>query len=276
VVIFRSLSPTGVDFADIAATSDGGFYAQRASHSALRKYCGDGRLQWELLGIHRADGMLVEADDSVWLPPQDATQGFPTHLDATGHEIARYMHSDSLRVGTATLSFAGRTTVVTGIASRDETLLVRQGFVDGVQDWEVEFFLDAGVSRITPSSAFWVADRDAATLTLYRDGEPTTTAPYEVAVSLAVVGEDDSFLGAYYTGPSLAGIRRILADGSVAWTLPISEPFQYMTLDVDGRLYLYGSGHVIAVQTDVLPPSVRGCWQHRCSPRGDNRIEPLP
>jgi hypothetical protein len=62
----------------------------------------------------------------------------------------------------------------------------------------------------------------------------------------------------------------------VLWDVPISDPFEYMTLDVDGRLYLYGSGHVIAVQTDVLPPSVRGCWQHRCSPRGDNRIEPLP
>jgi hypothetical protein len=78
----------------------------------------------------------------------------------------------------------------------------------------------------------------------------------------------------FMDGPQRIG--RLLPDGAVAWTLPIEQSFVYMTLDVDGRLYLYGAQHVIAVQTDVLPPGVRGCWQHRCSPQGDDRIEPLP
>jgi hypothetical protein len=62
-------------------------------------------------------------------------------------------------------------------------------------------------------------------------------------------------------------------DGSIAWELPVPGEFTYVTHDLDGRVYLYGDGLIMAVQTDVLPPAVRGCWQHRCSAAGDLRIE---
>jgi hypothetical protein len=267
---FRSLSPIGVDFAEIAATSDGGFYAQRASHSALRKYCGDGRLQWELLGIHRADGMMVEADDSVWLPGTSAATNYQVvRIDSLGHEIDRVPYPEGTAPTGMTQRVAGDVSIINTFSS-DERTLVIVARRDSAELWRVpldveDFFV------VTPAGHIWINDRTSGDLTLYENGLPTIVA---APVALSIAGEDGSFLGIY--GPGASGIQRVRPDGTIAWTLPISDPFQYMTLDVDGRLYLYGSGHVIAVQTDVLPPSVRGCWQHRCSPRGDNRIEPLP
>jgi streptogramin lyase len=270
LVDFRSLSPIGVDFAELAATSDGGFYAQRASHSALRKYCGDGRLQWELLGIHRADGMLVEADDSVWLPGTSAATDYQVaRVDPLGHEIERVPYPEGTAPTGMTQRVVGDVSIINAFSS-DERTLVIVARRESAELWRVpldveDFFV------VTPAGHIWINDRSSGDLTLYESGLPTIVA---APVALSIAGEDGSFLGIY--GPGVSGIQRLRPDGTIAWTLPISEPFDHMTLDVDGRLYLYGSGHVIAVQTDVLPPSVRGCWQHRCSPRGDNRIEPLP
>jgi hypothetical protein len=282
VVIFRSLSPTGVDFADIAATSDGGFYAQRASHSALRKYCGDGRLQWELLGIHRADGMMVEADDSVWLPSQLATANRPVHLDATGHVLGHIELPEGGSSEGASVNFVNGTTILhSASADGGNVLVVAQR--EGSESWRITFPLATfGGLGVDALGGVWIANSGsmARPWDRYVDGIPVARTPSSLDVRAGMgspAGEDGSFVTMvddFRDGPQQIG--RLLPDGTIAWTLPISEPFQYMTLDVDGRLYLYGSGHVIAVQTDVLPPSVRGCWQHRCSPRGDNRIEPLP
>ncbi len=279
LVDFRSLSTTGVDFQELAATSDGGFYAQRASHSALRKYCGDGRLQWELLGIHRAEGMMVEADDSVWLPGASPASDYQAiRLDRLGHEVERIpVPAGAARVAGATLQFATRARLVAAVSPRGTNILsVQEG---SVERWRLE--RRSGLFRLTPEGALWVVDDDDSgeRLSLYQDGRLVAVSPFSFIPDLgAPQGVDGSLL---VESPGVGvdesrNLNRLLPDGSIAWTLPISEPFQYMTLDVDGRLYLYGSGHVIAVQTDVLPPSVRGCWQHRCSPRGDNRIEPLP
>ena len=146
---------------------------------------------------------------------------------------------------------------------------------EGVEQWRLE--RRSGSFRLTPDGSLWVIDDDASGehLSLYRDGRLTAVSPFSFLPD-APQGSDGSLL---IQGPGAgdsAQLNRLLPDGTVAWTLPISEPFESMTLDVDGRVYLYGGGHVIAVQTDMLPPGVRGCWQHRCSPHGDNRIEPLP
>ena len=44
----------------------------------------------------------------------------------------------------------------------------------------------------------------------------------------------------------------------------------------DDRVYLYCLDTITAVQTDVLPPNVRGCWQHRCNALANMSIAPYP
>lgn len=226
--------------------------------------------------MHRADGMMVEADDSVWIRGASPATGYQVfRVDATGREVERISYPDSFAPGEMGVRFAGDLMVISGISARDSSNVVQVGMVGGVVRWRLETPSDHAFSLYTPQGRVWYQDRDALTLTLYENGVPILSAPNELAPSLEIVAEDGSFVGRGSDG-TRTSIRRILPDGTIAWTLPVEQPFAYMTLDVDGRLYLYGSGYVIAVQTDALPPGVRGCWQFRCSPRGDDRIEALP
>jgi hypothetical protein len=57
---------------------------------------------------------------------------------------------------------------------------------------------------------------------------------------------------------------------------PSDLPRDARRQDIDRRVYLYADDQIIAVQTDVLPPNVRGCWQHRCNALANMSIAPYP
>ena len=271
---FRADGPRDFDWVDVSATSDG-FYAYRSSRGLLRKYCADGRLQWELLGINGNAYFQVEDDDSIWFNAGPATDFRMVRVDRNGavverlpwpsgvsHEGMSVLFADTTRF-VNTLSVDGRTSFVVAIEG-----------VSGRELYRIEHPVEElQAFRPDPFGGVWIGLSSVAGVR-YVDGVEVARASPNESLQDAIITADGSMLtaGSSIESPSVV---RLLPDGSIGWELPVPLFPENMILDVDGRLYFFET-EVVAVQTDVLPPGIRGCWQHRCSPGGDNRIEPLP
>jgi hypothetical protein len=244
----------------MAATSDG-LYAYRGyGNGTLRKYCADGRLQWELSGV-TSTYFQVDDDDSVWIRRPDGPDEVNVRVDR---------HGSVVEAVDGYVDFAGTSRWISTLDADGETVTHRR-VVGGVE-------LDRIVSdrpvrpdpfggawvQVGPSTADWVHHVDGVDvgrLTAYINGAP--------------VGEDGSFLVREISASDEYSLARVLPTGEVAWRLSVPL-LGYITHDIDGRVYLYGGDQIVAVQTDVLPPNVRGCWQHRCNPLANMSIAPYP
>jgi hypothetical protein len=244
----------------MAATSDG-LYAYRGyGNGTLRKYCADGRLQWELSGV-TSTYFQVDDDDSVWIRRPDGPDEVNVRVDR---------HGSVVEAVDGYVDFAGTSRWISTLDADGETVTHRR-VVGGVE-------LDRIVSdrpvrpdpfggawvQVGPSTADWVHHVDGVDvgrLTAYINGAP--------------VGEDGSFLVREISASDEYSLARVLPTGEVAWRLSVPL-LGYITHDIDGRVYLYGGDQIIAVQTDVLPPNVRGCWQHRCNALANLSVVPYP
>ena len=245
----------------LAATSDG-FYAYRGSSGGrLRKYCMDGRLQWELAGVTSAN-IRIDVDDSVWLAgPQDTTQ----RVDKYGAVV------ETVR---GTVQFAGDDRWVTTLSS-DERTFTNIRFVDGIEtDRFVSEFAQGGVSP-DPTGGYSRLLGDPPRSVRFVGGVEVSSIPADGSGGVfGSYGEDGSTIRFRTTDPP--SLSRRMPNGSLVWELEFPTPFRSITHDIDGRVYLYGLDTIIAVQTDVLPPNVRGCWQHRCNALANMSIAPYP
>jgi hypothetical protein len=258
----------------LAATA-GGFYVFADGYDTLLHYCIDlfepsyVTLQWSMRGLSmgRNDVAFVLADDSIWVRGSPATDQRAFHIRVDG-DLIEFARSPTSAAAT-TLEFAGDLTIIRPALSPD--LITMDGF--GV----LARTPVAGPYRIDPSGSIWTRDTGGMRWTRFDRGVAAAQTPADRIVDLGStyafpIGEDGSFL-LHGGTPAAPTLFRMGPDGSIAWELPVPGEFTYVTHDLDGRVYLYGDGLIMAVQTDVLPPAVRGCWQHRCSAAGDLRIE---
>ena len=259
----------------LAATA-GGFYVFADGYDTLLHYCLDlfepsyVTLQWSMRGLSmgRNDVAFVLADDSIWMrgSPASGQRAFRVSVNGDVIEFARSPTS----AAATTVEFADDLTIIRPALSAD-LVTMTDGF-SVLARTPV-----AGPYRIDPSASIWTRNTGGTRWTRFDRGLAAAQTPADRTIDLGAtyafpIGEDGSFLlhGGTPIAPTLF---RMLSDGTIAWELPVPGDFTYVTHDLDGRVYLYGDGIIMAVQTDVLPPSVRGCWQHRCSPAGDLRIE---
>jgi hypothetical protein len=244
--------------AELAATSDG-LYAFRSSGGGrLRKFCLDGRLQWELAGLY-GGGMRVDVDDSIWIPASD---GISLHIDR---------HGGVLETVYGSIQFAGESRWV-GTLDPEEAMITWVRSVDGVEQFRLTAPSDRSLSP-DPTGAYWLLVGDPPRATRFIDGVELTSRPLPDSIYGASAA-DGSWLR--WRSGDLVTVSRELPNGTVAWELELPGPIRSFTHDVDGRVYVYGSDHITAIQTDVLPPNVRGCWQYRCNPLANLSIVPLP
>lgn len=263
------------DRVDLATTTDG-FYAYRGSRAALRSYCADGRLRWELRGISGSFHLQVESDDSVWINGGVATGNQAVRVSSTGEVVERVDWPEGAARVDMTVWFAGDTRFV-NVLSADlrSSVFVAIDETSGAEIYRIaEPFDDLISARADPTNGVWTQQRGDLRLTHYVDGVAVGRTPMGLSIGLSssIVADDGSLIVQGGTSDSRT-VMRILPDGSVAWTLSIPGTADQMLLDVDGRLYVFGSG-IVVVQTDALPPASRGCWQYRCSPQGDHRLWP--
>ena len=246
----------------MAATSDG-LYAYRGyGGGRLRKYCADGRLQWELSGV--SSGFIqVDTNDEAWVRGPGRTT-----LRVDRYGAVREMVNGSVQ-------FAGDSRWV-GNLSSDESSVTFVRSVDGVERERFTQPTPRAGFRLDPLGGVW---RDV--------GEPPQAARFVDGVEVArlplgrnlspVFGEDGSFISSnYFSDRGPVTVYRMHPDGSIAWEVELPGPVSSITHDIDGRVYLYGGEEITAVQTDVLPPNVRGCWQHRCNALANMSIAPYP
>jgi hypothetical protein len=252
----------------IATTSDG-FYALRTLDS-LRKYCADGRLQWEM-PIGTANGILTEPDDSVWLFGSSNTAGLAVRILPNG-TVGEWVRSSEEGHGSYVM-FADDLRWVSTL-SRNETTVLSTVERDGAVLYRLERSVLDAVCQFTPRGDLWCKDDNGGTPIWHRfeNGEETSDVA-EVPLSYQTLfGEDGSMM---FTGGSRGSNELICLDphGRVRWRVDLPHAAGYLSHDIDGRVYLYGGQHVMAVQTDVLPPAVRGCWSWRCNYLANNRLE---
>ncbi len=254
------------------AATHGGFYAFANGSSTLLHYCLEAegaRLQWSMRGLSmgRNDVAFVLADDSIWMRGSPASDQRAFHIRVDG-DLIEFARSPTSAAAT-TIEFVGDLSIIRPALSPD--LITMDGF--GV----LARTPVAGPYRIDPSGSIWTRDTGGMRWTRFDRGVAAAQTPADRIVDLGStyafpIGEDGSFL-LHGGTPAAPTLFRMGPDGSIAWELPVPGEFTYVTHDLDGRVYLYGDGLIMAVQTDVLPPAVRGCWQHRCSAAGDLRIE---
>ena len=244
----------------MAATSDG-LYAYRGyGGGRLRKYCADGRLQWELSGVPSRN-LQVDEEDSVWIRGTDAAGATSVRVDRDGRVIER---EDGY------VEFADTSRWIHSLNADGRTLIYRR-VVDGV---EVDRIVSDRPVFPDPFGGAWVAVGPSTVDWVHRVGG-VDVGRLTASLSGAPVGEDGSFLVREISASDEYSLIRVLPTGEVAWRLSV-PPFGFITHDIDGRVYLYGGHQIIAVQTDVLPPNVRGCWQHRCNALANMSIAPYP
>lgn len=267
-VHFPELSRSDIETSFGVASTSGGFYASRPNGAGLRMYCYERdarpRLRWEL--SNATQGYLqVEADDSVWLSGIPASGGRAFRVSVDG-EIVEYAELPDGRP-ISSIEFAGALRVGR-VDSATMTEIV--GIESGVERFRITRpSTSSSNSRVDPLGAVWVSN--GTTATRYVDGVAASTF---TRFGITFAEDGSSLLTDSTTGAET--LQRILPDGSVAWTLPIGAWYRYVSMDIDGRVYLYGGDTITAVQTDVLPPNVRGCWQHRCNALANMSIAPYP
>ncbi|MBN8616770.1 MAG: hypothetical protein J0L92_39670 [Deltaproteobacteria bacterium] len=264
------------DGVDVASTSDG-FYAYRSSRQALRKFCADGRAQWELRGFQYAPYLQVESDDSVWLHASPATDSQVVRVSAAGALVERVPWPEDVGHDGMGVLFAGDTRFVNARSlDARSSIVVAVDEESGAELHRIAVpFDDLYAFRPDPTGAIWVMERHDARLTRYVNGVAVARTPAGLPIVLddSILLGDGSLVALSFTAES-AIVVHVMSDGLVAWTLPYTGSSNRMLLDVDGRLYVLGSS-VHVLQTDVLPPTTRGCWQPRCSAQADRRIAAL-
>lgn len=263
--------PVPEDFSSgpyLATTSDG-FYALR-TRGTLRKYCADGRLQWEI-PIGEAGGIQTERDDSVWLFGSSNTASLAVRIAPGGSIVEWVRGPDGTRE--SYVAFAGelRATQVSGPASTTVLTIEREGTVL----YQVERATEDSVIALTPSGSVWFRDDNdgSPVWTRYMNGVATSDVA-EIGLSpRTMFGDDGSMMFSLTSDDDGNELIRLGPDGRVRWRLATPHGALFYSHDVDGRVYLFSGQHVTAVQTDVLPPAIRGCWQWRCNHLGNNRLE---
>ena len=256
---------------ELAGTSDG-FFLYADESNELLHYCvsaTETRRHWSMGGLPTGakGAAFVLADNSIWMRGVPASLGRAFHVGIEGNVLE--FASTPSGEPSVSVEFAGDLTFFRTLLSPD--LITARG------DAVLARTPVAGPYRIDPSGSIWTRDTLGTRWTRFELGVAVAQTPADRTLDLGAtyalpIGEDGSFL-LHGGTPAAPTLLRMNADGSIAWELPMPSDFTYVTHDLDGRVYLYGEGAIMAVQTDVLPPSVRGCWQHRCSPAGDLRIE---
>lgn len=130
----------------------------------------------------------------------------------------------------------------------------------------------------------WIllADPDAPDMTrfvAYRAGAVVSNVALAGVVTTVLPSADGSLLMVELGEP--ANVLRLMADGTVAWRVPlVDEDGSRLTgadtaplMDHAGVLYIAsGTGRVVAVQTDALPPPDGTCWIDGCNARRDHAM----
>lgn len=243
---------------ELAATSDGLYAFRSAGGGRLRKFCLDGRLQWELAGLY-GGGMSVDVDDSIWIP---VSEGVNVHVDRQGAILETVVGS---------IQFAGESRWV-GTRDPGGATITWIRSVDGVERFRLTARADRGLNP-DPTGGYSMLADDPSRTVRFVDGVEVASRPRPTS-HYGASGEDGSVLRWTSTGRST--VSREFPDGTVAWELELPGPISSLIHDIDGRVYVYGVLHITAIQTDVLPPNVRGCWQYRCNALANRSIVPLP
>jgi hypothetical protein len=244
----------------MAATSDG-LYAYRGyGNGTLRKYCADGRLQWELSGVS-SWYFLVDDEDSVWIRRPNGPDEVSVRVDR---------HGSVVEAVDGNVAFAATSRWINTL-NADGTTVTYRRVVGGV---EVDRIVSDRPVRPDPFGGAWV-QVGSSTVDWVHHVDGVDVGRVTASIDGAPVGEDGSFLVREISASDEYSLARVLPTGEVAWRLSVPL-FGYITHDIDGRVYLYVGDQIVAVQTDVLPPNVRGCWQHRCNPLANMSIAPYP